>query len=135
VPFWARGKGRPVAKPMVLIAEDERSIATLLAKLVEECGVETAIARNGGDALRWMRDRRPDLLLLDLIMPVMSGEDVLAEMQEDARLVDVPVIVITTKGTLPDSPHPGLVLVPKPFVPAEVRDRVREALGLAAPGA
>jgi CheY-like chemotaxis protein len=125
----------PMGRPVVLIAEDERPIATLLAKLVEGCGAETAVARNGGEALRWMRDRRPDLLLLDLIMPVMGGEDVLKEMQEDAGLADVPVIVITTKDMRPDSPHQNLSFLQKPFAPAEVTARVRGVLGLVPPGA
>ncbi len=123
------------APPVVLIVEDERPIATLLAKLVEGCGVETAIAHNGAEALRWMMLRRPDLVLLDLIMPVMSGEDVLGEMRQNPRLADVPVIVITTKDMMPDSPPLDAELLQKPFAPAEVKQRIRAMLKLPPPQA
>ncbi|MBU0607119.1 MAG: response regulator [Armatimonadetes bacterium] len=125
----------PEAPAVVLIVEDERPIATLLAKLVEGCGVETAITHNGAEALRWMMLRRPDLVLLDLIMPVMSGEDVLSEMRQDPRLAGVPVIVITTKDMMPDSPPLNADLLQKPFAPAEVKQRIRAMLKLPPPQA
>jgi CheY-like chemotaxis protein len=117
-------------KPVVLVVEDERPIATLLATLVEGCGATAAVARNGADALRWMMQRRPDLVLLDLIMPLMSGEEVLRDMRDDPRLADVPVIVITTREMLPDDLAPGTVVLQKPFAPTEVKRQVRAALGL-----
>lgn len=113
---------------MVLIVEDERPIAALLVRLVEECGAEAVAAHNGVEALRRMREVRPDLVLLDLIMPVMSGEDVLREMDQDPRLADVPVIVITTKEMMEDLPQREVAFLQKPFSPAQVKQIVRETL-------
>ena len=117
------------AKAMVLVVEDERPIASLLARLVEECGAEVQIAYNGGDALRRMVQQRPDLVLLDLIMPLMSGEEVLQTMHEDAELKDVPVIVISTKEMMDDTAVRPAAFVQKPFEPSEVKRLVRELLG------
>jgi CheY-like chemotaxis protein len=117
---------------MVLVIEDERPIATLLVRLVEECGAEAEAAHNGGEALRRMKEVCPDLVLLDLIMPVMSGEDVLREMDEDPRLADVPVIIITTKEMMDGLPQRKVTFLQKPFLPAEVKQIVREALDAAA---
>jgi CheY-like chemotaxis protein len=115
-------------RPLVLVVDDERPIAALLARLVEECGAEAQVAHNGGEALRHMVERRPDLVLLDLIMPVMSGEEVLQAMSEDAALADVPVIVITTKEMIEDTRAHPRAFLQKPFTPAEVKQMVREAL-------
>lgn len=122
-------------QPTVLIVEDERPIATLLARLVEECGVQSHASHNGAEALRWMKDHRPGLVLLDLIMPVLSGEDVLREMGEDARLAEVPVVVITTKELMAQMPARDVGFLRKPFAPAEVKQLVREKLGLDCPEA
>jgi twitching motility two-component system response regulator PilH len=113
----------------VLVVEDERPIANLLARLVEECGAETQIAYNGGEALRRMVERRPDLVLLDLIMPLMSGEEVLETMGDDAQLADVPVIIITTREMMTELPREPVAFLQKPFDPAEVKQLVREVLG------
>ncbi|MCE5241517.1 response regulator [bacterium] len=122
-----------MAKPVVLIVEDERPIATLLAKLVEGCGADTAVAYNGSEALRWMMDRRPDLVLLDLIMPLVSGEEVLEQMASDPHLATVPVIVITTRDMMPETAHREHLFIQKPFAPAEVRQHVCKALKLTPP--
>lgn len=120
-----------MSKPTVLVVEDERPIATLLAKIVEECGAVAKIVGNGAEALRWMKHDRPDLVLLDLIMPVMSGEEVLREMDEDARLAEVPVVVVSTKERLAEEPRREVDFLRKPFMPADVKQLVREKLGLA----
>lgn len=124
-----------MAQPVVLVVEDERPIALLLAKLVEGCGAEAVVAHNGGEAVRLMLERRPDLVLLDLIMPIMSGEDVLQDMQDSERLADVPVVIISTKEMMPETLPSHIRYLQKPFVPADVRQLVRELLHLPPPGA
>lgn len=119
-----------VEKRTVLVVEDERPIALLLAKLVEQCGLKPHAVHSGDVALRWLQDHRPDLILLDLIMPVMSGEELLEELADDPRLADVPVIIITTRD-LHGQPLPAHVrYLRKPFQPNEVRQMVSEVLGL-----
>lgn len=113
----------------VLVVEDERNIATLLAKLVEGCGVEVEVAYDGLAAITSLRRRKPDLMLLDLIMPIMSGEEVLDEVQSDEELRDLPIVLVTTRGTAQGAAA-RYQIVQKPFTPAEIRQVVKQALDL-----
>lgn len=120
---------------LVLIADDERPIAVLLAHLAEACGVRTKVAHNGKQALEMMRAHRPDLLLLDLIMPIMGGRGVLAAMETDPDLRAVPVIVISTSDEDIECLGREVLRLRKPFEPAEVRRLIRETLGGDGPAA
>ncbi|MEN6643440.1 MAG: response regulator [Armatimonadia bacterium] len=113
----------------VLVVEDERNIATLLAKIVESCGVEVEVAHDGLAALTSLRKGKPDLMLLDLIMPIMSGEEVLDEVQSDDDLRDLPIILVTTRSVAQGAAA-KYKLLQKPFSPTEVRDAVKQALDL-----
>jgi signal transduction histidine kinase/DNA-binding response OmpR family regulator len=88
----------------VLVVDDEPQMAHLLSRMLRaaEREYEAACAYDGREALREMQTRRPDLVLLDLVMPEMDGYDVLAQMREDAELRDVPVVVITAQGPAPE---------------------------------
>jgi CheY-like chemotaxis protein len=118
-----------MADKLVLAVDDERPIAMLLAMLAEECGVRAEVAHDGKRALEMIRAHRPDLVLLDLIMPVMSGNEVLAIMEADPDLRDVPVIVISAstkpiRGVTREVPR-----LRKPFEFDEVRRLIQETLG------
>ncbi|MHB8994772.1 MAG: response regulator [Armatimonadota bacterium] len=117
-------------KKTVLVVDDERPIVTLLSRLAQGCGARVEIAHNGKEALEKMRANLPDLVLLDLIMPIMSGEEVLAVMETDPQLKDVPVIVISTKAALGPGVERKVPLMRKPFEPTEVKQVIREQLGL-----
>jgi CheY-like chemotaxis protein len=118
----------------VLVVEDERPIAELLSRLVAECGAHAEIAYDGATALRMLLLTPPDLVLLDLIMPVMSGEEVLEAMADDPALADVPVIVITTREEMEPPPARPVLFLRKPFEPSDVRQMIRGALaGKASP--
>lgn len=116
---------------LVLVVEDEHANATLLALIVERCGLKVEVARDGVEALAMMRQSKPDLVLLDLILPVMRGEEVLDAMGADPVLREVPVLVITTMGGHGDPDECPLPHIRKPFRTPEVRRLVLEALGLA----
>jgi len=113
----------------VLVVEDERNIATLLAKLVESCGAKAEVAYDGLAAITSLRKSKPDLMLLDLIMPIMSGEEVLDEIQSDDDLRDLKVILVTTRSVAPEA-GAKYPLLQKPFSPSQVRDAVKQALDL-----
>lgn len=117
-----------MSEKRVLIVEDERPIASLLAKLVERCGVQAETAHDGKEGLEKLRANKPDLLLLDLIMPIMSGEEVLRELQADPELASLPVIVISTKQPNMDEYLQVLYWVQKPFQPSQVKQLVCELL-------
>ena len=114
----------------VLIVDDERPIVTLLARLAQGLGARTEVAHNGKEALEKIRVRKPDLVLLDLIMPIMSGEEVLAVMETDPELQDIPVVVISTKAAVGAGVEREVPHLRKPFEPTEVKRLIREHLGM-----
>jgi CheY-like chemotaxis protein len=118
----------------VLVVDDERPIVTLLARLAQGEGARTEVAYNGKDALEKIRAHKPDLVLLDLIMPIMSGEEVLAVMETDPQLQDIPVVVISTKAALGPGVERDVPHLRKPFEPAEVKRLIREYLASPAGG-
>ncbi|MCC8190051.1 MAG: response regulator [Planctomycetes bacterium] len=79
----------------VLIVEDSAIIRRLIRDQVKKLGYEVHEAENGADALRSMQESLPDCVILDLMMPVMSGPELLEKMQESEALRNVPVIVVT----------------------------------------
>jgi two-component system phosphate regulon response regulator PhoB len=92
----APAPGRPGAR--VLVVEDERDLAEVLEYNLRREGYETVLAHEGREGLRKAQMLLPDLVLLDLMLPGMPGEDVLRELRAGERTRDVPVIVITAKS-------------------------------------
>jgi CheY-like chemotaxis protein len=81
----------------VLIAEDDASIRRMLTVSLRKQGYQTVEACDGGEALEAMRAGQTDLVVLDLMMPKVSGWQVLADRAADAKLRSIPVIVITAE--------------------------------------
>lgn len=79
----------------ILIVEDSEEGIVFLSEILESYGYPYDVARDGKEALAAMRNSRPDLVLLDVMMPRRSGIAVLKEMKRDAALRTVPVIVVT----------------------------------------
>ena len=88
--------GAPAAGKRVLITEDDESMREFLTMLVEREGFRVAHARDGGEALASAKAERPDLILLDLMLPSLGGYEVLRALQSD-ELRDVPVVVLTAR--------------------------------------
>jgi len=82
----------------ILLVEDEELLADLLLKKLTVSGYEVSLANDGERGLNLVRELRPDLVLLDILMPKMDGLQVLAEMQKDNALRKIPVIVISNSG-------------------------------------
>jgi class 3 adenylate cyclase len=80
----------------ILIVDDNRVNRLLLARAVEDQGYAPVFAENGLQALEMMRTGRPDVVLLDVVMPEMDGYAVLVKMQEDVHLRSIPVIVVSS---------------------------------------
>jgi DNA-binding response OmpR family regulator len=81
--------------PCVLIVEDDTDVREFMDVLLTTHGFETMTASNGREALERMRSRRPCLVLLDLMMPVMDGWQFRAEQLREPALADVPVVCVT----------------------------------------
>jgi len=124
----ARNRALPDGTPEVLIAEDNPDMRSLLALLV---GREYRVraARNGREALEALRDRMPDLVLSDVMMPELSGVELCRTIKGDPELKAVPVVLVTSKAER-EMKIEGLELgaddyVTKPFHPRELMARVR----------
>jgi two-component system phosphate regulon response regulator PhoB len=116
----------------ILVVEDERDIAALVAYHLTKEGYRVRTAEGGQEALEAAAAERPDLLLLDLMLPGYSGYDVLAELRRQPVLSDVPVIILTARREEADRVK-GLELgaddyLTKPFSPRELVLRVAAVL-------
>ena len=89
----------------VLIVEDEPDIRDLLAFHLEREGYHVTRSRTGADALRQVRARPPDLILLDLMLPELGGLDVCRRLRQDPRTASVPIVMLTARGR-GGRPHP-----------------------------
>ena len=121
-------EGLIVAKS-VLIVEDDRNIADLLRLYLEKEGYVTAIAADGGAGVDLFRKLQPDLVLLDIMLPVMDGWGVLRTIRQDSQ---TPVIMLTAKGETSDKVS-GLKMgaddyITKPFEMKEVLARIEAVL-------
>jgi CheY-like chemotaxis protein len=96
----------------VLVVDDEPDVRETLCDMVEMVGCLPIEARNGAEALELLRARRPCLMILDVLMPVMSGTELLQAMKLEPALADVAVVVSTSA---PDRVPPGVPVVRKPI--------------------
>lgn len=122
----------------ILVVDDEPDITALVAYHLAKAGYRVSTASSGPEALRSAREERPDVVVLDLMLPGLSGYDVLAELRKREETRDVGVILLTARREEPDRIK-GLTLgaddyLVKPFSPAELALRVQALLRrLAAP--
>src|SRR5580693_39960 len=115
----------------VLVVDDEPTIAEVVSRYLERAGYRTRIASDGAQALEAASDQRPDLVVLDLMLPRIDGLEVMRRLREQDR-DRIPVILLTAKGEESDRVI-GLRLgaddyVVKPFSPAELVARVDAVL-------
>jgi CheY-like chemotaxis protein len=118
----------------ILIIEDEEIILGLLQRKLTAEGYEVSVARDGDEGLRAMKEVKPDLILLDIIMPKMGGFEVMEEMNKDKELKKFPVIVISNSGQpveLDRAQQLGAKdwLIKTEFDPQEVIDKVVKQIG------
>jgi two-component system phosphate regulon response regulator PhoB len=116
----------------VLVVDDEPDITALVAYHLAKSGYRVSTAASGTEALRAAREERPDLVILDLMLPGRSGFDVLAELRAQSDTKDVGVILLTARKDEPDRVK-GLSLgaddyLAKPFSPQELVLRVGAVL-------
>jgi CheY-like chemotaxis protein len=120
----------------ILLIEDEEIMVDLLQKRLSKEGYEVFVARDGEEGLKKMRkmDPKPDLILLDIIMPKMGGFEVMEEMLKDKSLKNIPVIVISNSGQpveLDKAKNLGAKdwLIKTEFDPGEVLEKVKKQIG------
>ncbi len=116
----------------ILIADDEQNIVISVEFLMKREGFDVLIAGDGEEALAKIRAERPDLVLLDVMMPRKNGFDVCQEVRADAALAGVRILMLTAKGRDTEVAK-GLALgadayMTKPFSTKELVSKVRELL-------
>ena len=119
-------------KPKILIVDDEPFNVDYLEQEFEEMDYETISAGNGLEALQQVRAESPDLILLDIMMPLMDGFETLRQLKADPKWRDIPVIIISAMTDM-DSVVRGIQLgaddyLPKPFNPTLLAARVQTGL-------
>ena len=119
----------------VLIADDEPNIVISLEFLMKREGHAVSIARDGPGALEAIRATRPDLVLLDVMMPGMSGFEVCQAVRADEALAGVRILMLSAKGRDTDiakgSAMGADAYMTKPFSTRELAEKVRELLSAA----
>ncbi|MBZ9572445.1 response regulator [Patescibacteria group bacterium] len=117
----------------ILIIEDDKFLRELIAqKLVKE-GYKTFEAVDGEEGIKKIKAEKPDLILLDLILPGIDGFEVLSRMKEEPTLVQIPVIILSNLGQKDDIER-GLklgavdYLIKAHFTPGEIIDKIKNAL-------
>lgn len=116
----------------ILIVDDEPNIVLSLEFLMEQSGYQVAVARDGDQALQQVAAFRPDLVLLDIMMPVRNGYEVCQAIRENRAWDGVKILMLSAKGRDLDVSK-GLALgadgyLTKPFSTSELIDRVRDLL-------
>jgi DNA-binding response OmpR family regulator len=133
-PFPGEALGRSI-----LIVEDEKEIRDLLVHYLRKEGFQPLVARDGEEGISMARREKPDLVLLDILLPKMDGLELLRKIRADRSIGRTPVAMLTAKGDETDR-IVGLELgaddyIPKPFSPREVVARIKAIFrrSLAAP--
>ncbi len=121
-------------KKIVFLAEDDLFLSDMYRTKFKLSGYDMPHAENGEEALKLLREQKPDIMLLDIVMPKKNGFDVLKEVKEDKDLKDIPVIMLTNLSQK-DDVDKGLELGAVDYIikahstPAEVVAKVEKVLG------
>jgi DNA-binding response OmpR family regulator len=118
--------------PKILVAEDERDIRELIGFSLRFADFEVVLTQNGEDAIEKASQEQPDLILLDVRMPKMSGYEACRRLKENASTSEIPVVFLSAKGQekeIEEGLDSGAVeYIVKPFAPDELADQVRDIL-------
>ncbi len=116
----------------VLVADDERALRMLIAGTLEIGNYEILEADNGTEALELVKLERPDLIILDVMMPGMTGYEVCKRIKSNPDIADTKVLILTAKGQLSDKEAAWEAMadfyLAKPFSPMELLAMVEEIL-------
>jgi len=117
----------------ILAVDDQRHIARLVQYHLEHAGYDVTLAYNGAEALEKVCEIRPDLVILDVMMPGINGFEVLRRLKEDPGTEPIPVIMLTARTESDDAlegyDRGAQWYLSKPFDPAELLNYVNNVLG------
>ena len=117
----------------ILIADDDPILVEILRFRLEGAGHSVRVARDGEQALSEARADPPEIIVLDSMMPIMGGPEVLAELKSDADLRDIPVVILTARDGEADIvaglKSGAAEYLTKPFIPQELLVRISGLVG------
>ena len=121
-----------MTKKRILLIEDEAELIRAIKIRLEAAGFETISAKDGEEGLETARKEKPDLIVLDLILPNMSGFDVCRKLKIDKEYKDIPIIMLTAKFQ-PNDIRFGMAMgadayITKPYESQELFTKIREFL-------
>ncbi|MEA2682441.1 MAG: two-component system, OmpR family, phosphate regulon response regulator PhoB [Chloroflexota bacterium] len=120
------------ARPRLLVVEDEPALQKVLAVRLQIEGFEVRAAGDGEEALAMIAEERPDLVLTDLMMPLMDGAELTRQIKGDPALKSIPVMVLTALKEQREREHllrlGADAFAAKPYNSAELTARIRELL-------
>jgi len=123
----------------ILVAEDEKDIRELVGFTLRFAGFEVLLATNGAEAVEMAEAEQPDLILLDVRMPKMTGYEACRKLKENTQTSKIPVVFLSAKGQdgeIQQGLESGAVdYILKPFAPDELSNQVRALLKKANRGA
>ena len=120
-------------KKKVVVIDDDADFLLLVRMILADQDVEVITASSGARGLEAVRARRPDVVILDLILPDMNGWEVYLQMQNEPDTREIPVIILSVQGTRPDRSFGVQVArvhdyLTKPCLPSQLRQSVASAL-------
>jgi CheY-like chemotaxis protein len=131
-----QGAKKSINKNMtkILIVEDDSFVIDIYHTKLSQEGYEVIEARNGIEAMKKLEEIRPDLILLDIIMPYMDGLEVLRKIKKDEKLKTIPIILLTNlsqKEEINEGLGLGVddYLIKSHFTPSEVLEKIKICLG------
>jgi len=120
----------------ILVVDDSAVMRKMIIKTMGMCGLpigEIKQAKNGMEGLKELEKNWIDIVMLDINMPVMNGEEMIDEMLKDPEIKNIPVIVISTEGSstrIDRLKKKGARFIKKPFTPEMIRDTIYELTGV-----
>jgi CheY-like chemotaxis protein len=115
-----------VSKLSILIVDDEFGLAEMMRDMLRECGYDVTLAINGRLALEALQERSVDLIITDLMMPVMDGMELASALRKNQKLRETPIILMTSLPSAPTGTDLYDAVLRKPFTPDLLLTTIRE---------
>jgi two-component system, cell cycle response regulator DivK len=120
------------SRPLLLIAEDDAALRGLYAKHLSICGFDVIEAADGADAIQNASALQPDVVIMDLSLPILDGWEATRRLKSDARTAHIPVVALTACDNSPDLQRATLAgcdwFIPKPCPPDALLTEIRRLL-------
>ena len=127
---WIFKRG-PMTVKKILIVDDEAAIVDILGTRLKAAGFEICVASDGAQALEKVKTEKPDLIITDVLMPRMTGFELMRKIRANPESRALPAIVISARGAMRDyfADISGVEFIPKPYEPKELVTRIELLLG------